>query len=347
MAFLRERLPRLIAVTAARDRVRVLMSFGDPSRARNPYTRLLAESLPLDEISPSYFTWRHAFLGRYDMFHVHWPHSLAGPTKGGTGVRNAVLFIMLLGWLAVRRRPIVWTVHNRTPHERLPWLSRVALRLFESRVAFRILLLGREDGVEGVDWEKIPHGHYRDAYGLVLDQPLPEIPRVLHFGLLRPYKNSDQLVEAFVGARDAGAELLVAGKPVPPSYGVQLAEIAGDDPRVDLRLEFVPDEQVPELLATSTLVALPYAEMYNSGAALLALSSNRPVLMPDCEATRELVDEFGDRWVLTFAAPLTPSDLERAIALARTCDGDSVDMAAREWPLIGRRHAEVYRRLVR
>lgn len=326
--------------------LRVLMSFGDPSRTRNPFTQLLADSLPADRVQLTYFTWKAALSGRYDLFHVHWPHSLAGSRKVARGARNAALTMLLLALLRVRRQPIVWTVHNRIPHERMHAPTRMAMRVLERQVACRVVMTGVESEVPGPDWEKIPHGHYRDAYALELDSTPPSLPTILHFGLLRPYKNTDGLILA---ARDVGTtlRLVIAGKPVPESFGERLAILSEPDSRVSLRPEFVPNEELPRLLAESTLVALPYTEMYNSGAALLALSANRPVLMPSSPATSELISEFGDQWVIAFDGPLTGSTLKQAVDRAVGCAGQVVDMSRREWPVIGQQYANLYARLVK
>lgn len=326
--------------------VRVMMSFGDPSRSRNPFTRLLADSFPPDKVRPTYFTWKAAFAGHYDVFHMHWPHSLAGSRNALRGARNAVLFIGLVSLLKVRRQPIVWTVHNRTPHERTRALTRLAMHLFERQVAYRVVMIGAESGVVGNDWEKIPHGHYRDAYALHSNAPLPAHPTILQFGLLRPYKNTDGLMLAM---RDIGSDdvrLVVAGTPVPSSFGEKLVALCATDERISLSAGFVPDEELAGLLADATLVALPYTEMYNSGAALLALSANRPVLMPSSPATTELVSEFGDEWVIPFEGPLNGSTLEEAVRRAGKCADQTVDMSGREWPVIGAQYADLFARLV-
>ena len=52
---------------------------------------------------------------------------------------------------------------------------------------------------------------------------------------------------------------------------------------------------------------LPYRHMHNSGAALTALSLDRPVLVPETDVNRDLARETGPGWVVTFAGELRPA----------------------------------------
>jgi glycosyltransferase involved in cell wall biosynthesis len=192
----------------------------------------------------------------------------------------------------------------------------------------------------------VPHGHYRAAYPApvpraaarrALDLP-PDAPVILHFGVLRPYKNVVRLVEAF-RAMDApegdGAApaLLVAGTPGTAALADAVRAAADGAARVRLDLRFVPDEAVPRYLGAADLVALPYAEILNSGTALLALSLDRPVLVPDRGAMGELRGHAGAAWVRTYAPPLTPTTLADALAWARHADRPArPDLSALAWP---------------
>ncbi len=64
-------------------------------------------------------------------------------------------------------------------------------------------------------------------------------------------------------------------------------------------------------------MVLPYREMHNSGAALTALSLNRPVLVPDNEVNRELAEEVGPGWVFRYDGELTGRHLLDALAAHR------------------------------
>jgi beta-1,4-mannosyltransferase len=89
---------------------------------------------------------------------------------------------------------------------------------------------------------------------------------------------------------------------------------------------------------------LPYAEMLNSGAALLALSLRRPILVPRNDVNDLLAAEVGEAWVQRFDGPLEAADLLRALAAVRAAGLASAapDLTRRSWDGVGESHAAVY-----
>ncbi|GMA86209.1 hypothetical protein GCM10025868_14590 [Angustibacter aerolatus] len=123
----------------------------------------------------------------------------------------------------------------------------------------------------------------------------------------------------------------------------QVQQAAGHDHRVTTALAHADDAEVVREVGAAELVVLPYRDMGNSGAALLALSLDRPVLLPANAVTRALAAEVGADWVLTYPGDLTPQVLQDAAARAAARrPGSRPDLSAREWPDAGRAHAEVY-----
>ncbi len=102
----------------------------------------------------------------------------------------------------------------------------------------------------------------------------------LTFGLVRAYKQIPELVGAFRGLPDADLRLIVAGRPLPAGAGEAVRAAAGDDPRIVLLLDHVPDERVSELHLAADVAVLPYRDVFSSSALLLALSLGLPVVAP-------------------------------------------------------------------
>jgi hypothetical protein len=115
---------------------------------------------------------------------------------------------------------------------------------------------------------------------------------------------------------DAAARLLVAGRPESPELEAELRALAAVDRRILLMLEGVPAERLPGVVAACDLVALPYDELLNSGAALLALSFNRPILVPDRGAMADLRSAVGAEWVKLMPGALTCEVLADSLAEA-------------------------------
>lgn len=122
---------------------------------------------------------------------------------------------------------------------------------------------------------------------------LPPLRRVaLFMGLIRPYKGLDLLVEAMASlSADSDWLLMVAGEPwggLGERLQRQVSEL-GLDGRVRLRLGWVPEPEVPVLLAAADLLVLPYRSGSQSAVAPMALAAGVPVLTTDVGGVAEIV----------------------------------------------------------
>jgi glycosyltransferase involved in cell wall biosynthesis len=136
--------------------------------------------------------------------------------------------------------------------------------------------------------------------------------------------------------------LLVAGAPHSLELGDEVRAAAGDDPRVRLELARIPDEAVQRYLRAADLVALPFRDITNSASALLALSFDRPVLVPARGAMGELRALAGGHWVRTYDGELVPAELAAALDWAGWPRAAPPRLEALAWPGIARRTLAAY-----
>ena len=116
-----------------------------------------------------------------------------------------------------------------------------------------------------------------------------------------------------------------------------------EDPRVRLDLRFLPDDELPTLLAAADLVVLPYRRIQNSGSAILALSANRPVLVPDLGAMRELQADVGGEWVRLYDGELAAEDLLASLDWAcAPIREDALDVSSYDWDAIAESTMEAF-----
>lgn len=328
----------------------------------NPYTermgRAVAErGMDVAEFSP----WR-LLAGRADVWHMHWPEGAVRSRNPAVAALRLGAFALLV--LAARARGVacVWTVHNLQGHDRThPRLEEWLWRFLVPRLDGVVLL---SQATEAPLWRRhpasrrlpsrvVPHGHFRGVYPNTIGRDAARArygfgprDRVAAFvGRIRPYKNVDQLIAAVRGLDDPALRLVVAGHADDPALGGRLRALAGDDPRIRLDLGFLPDDAMQVPLNAADLVVLPYQDILNSGAAILALSFGRPVLVPGLGAMGELRAMAGHPWVQCFDGPLTAGALERALA-AVPAQGDP-DLTPLDWSESGRRLADFYASLCR
>jgi glycosyltransferase involved in cell wall biosynthesis len=197
----------------------------------------------------------------------------------------------------------------------------------------------------------IPHGAFDHlaAAAAEAEHPPPfqtEKPVVLCFGLMRPYKGIDVLLEAWRGIEDA--ELWVAGMP-----RMDIAPLrAAAPPGVRFVPRFIGDGELPAYFRRADLVVLPYREIDQSGVLFTALAFGRPLLLSDVGGFSEMADTGAARTV----PPGDPAALHRALAellgdpaaLARM--GAAARAAAAgpySWEAIGRSTLALYGTLLR
>lgn len=328
----------------------VQQSFPRPRATTNPYIWMLAESIEaVPGVELRYFSWRAALLGRYDVIHLHWPEILVNGRSPLKALLRQGLTVLLMLKLAATRTAIVRTAHNLKLPEGIPRREVVLLRWIDRRTTLKIRL--NELTEIGSRWAvaTVPLGHYRDWYAkYTTSKATPG--RVGYVGLIRRYKGVDTLLKAFAGVADPEASLIVGGKPSSDALSSELRDLAAADSRVTLSLEFLSEQQIVDIVGSSSLIVLPYREMHNSAAALTALSLGRPVLVPENEVNARLSDEMGEGWVQQFAGVLTAEALESALEVVRLTGVGTTkslpNLARREWTEAGTLHVEAYRRAI-
>jgi beta-1,4-mannosyltransferase len=334
--------------------LRVLTTRGGDDLSANPYvSTLAAHNDALLQVRE--FTWARALLGRFDVIHLHWPEALVRSPSRWKHAGKLALFRLLIALDRLRRRAHVSTIHNLTPHESGSPAEDAVLRAWLASCAVRIYLThaglaeaGDERGVV------IPHGDYAEY--VRRHRPAgPAAPaaaptgRLLLFGMLRRYKGIERLVEAFGEIGDGrGLRLLVAGKAIDADYERLLGELAAARPGVEVRADhFLGHDELIGLIEDCEVVVLPYERMYNSGAALMALTVGRPVAATDSPSMAELRAEFGAEWIQPLPAQLTPEALTAAVDALRSSPRAALpDWSARSWPAIAAAHRDAYQRAV-
>jgi glycosyltransferase involved in cell wall biosynthesis len=190
--------------------------------------------------------------------------------------------------LLPRGRPLVLTAHAVLPREPRRG-QRAAQRALYDRVDAVVVHSehGRDRLVDalGVAPEKItviPHGAFEHLTRVPGERPLPselaaiDKPVALFFGLLRPYKGLDVLLEAWRGV-DADAELWIVGMP-----RMDLAPLrAAADSRVRFVPRFVSDPEIAAFFRRADLVVLPYRETEASGVLYTALAFGKAMVASD------------------------------------------------------------------
>jgi len=329
-------------------------------RCRNPYNRLLYEALSRYGVAISEFHPLRVLLKGSDILHLHWPDDLLNRRNWGFAACLVIGLLFYLLLLRLRGVRIVWTVHNLRSHEHFhPILERFFWRVFPRLLDGFICLSDSGRRLALKRWPLLRkkasciayHGHYKALCRplLMKSKSRAELHLagansvILFFGQARPYKNIESLITAFRKTCERRSALIIAGRAASSRYGKHLKSLVGLDDRIHIELRFLDDKTLRTYIAAADLVALPYERPYNSGAAIMALSCNRPILVPDYPTMLELKRNAGANWVHTYHPPLSPAILNSFLNAKSTVPGVAdPDLNLYDWDSIAKVTAEFY-----
>lgn len=227
------------------------------------------------------------------------------------------------------KHPRLLTAHYILPPEPSRRQTKVVRRLFSRMDAViahsehGAARLRDEVGLDPSRVRVIPHGAFDYLTRLPEERPLPpeldgaEGPVILFFGLLRPYKGLDLLLEAF--AQIEGAELWIVGNPRMEVAPLRAAAQAASG-RVRFVTRFIDDAEIPAVFRRADIVVLPYRDAEHSGVLYTGLAFGKPMVLSAVGGFPEIA--------ATGAARLVPPG--DAAALAQALGELTADPAARE-----------------
>src|ERR687896_700819 len=205
-----------------------------------------------------------------------------GPAPAPDGYEVSESFYRLATRLGAGRPPLRRALKAA---EHVPGTLRVRRRAATAAPRHGAELLGGGPRVH-----VIPHGAFEHLTRQPDERPLPpelaavEGPVVLCFGVVRPYKGVDVLVEAFRSV--AGAELWVVGRPL----GVSLKAL-GAPAGVRFVPRYVSDAELPAFFRRADLLVLPHRTVDVSGVLFAGLAFGKPMVLSDVGGFRELVED--------------------------------------------------------
>jgi beta-1,4-mannosyltransferase len=194
--------------------IRVIASPAFTNEAGNPYNAALYRTLARCDVAVSEYSTKKLLSGKFHIWHLHWPDLLINGPTPWLRLKRTVLFMAKLVLARMHGVKVIWTVHNIKPHDyQLRLLQRAAYWVVLRSIAAFISLSRYAEDVAMEAYPRlrhvrgfvIPHGHYK---GLYPDEVTKEEARrvlqidpcadvYLFFGMIRPYKNLERLIELF------------------------------------------------------------------------------------------------------------------------------------------------------
>lgn len=212
---------------------------------------------------------------------------------------------LILWQCKVRHKQIIYTMHNKMPHNTAysRYSRDIMLRTIRQASAIHIFskvsveILREYTGDVNIKDKcfYIPHPNYVDDY--FSKEPLDRRTYagedemiVLFFGQVRRYKNLEILISAASRFRDRKIVFLIAGRPESEEYGRDLLRLIGDNSAVRTEFRFLPDDEIAAWIEMSDVVVFPYSQRSSltSGTVFLAASKGRTVICPNIATMQEM-----------------------------------------------------------
>ena len=284
------------------------------------------------------------------VLHVNGPDRFLQDTRTATEIEalaaaDAVI-AQLDAWLAGGVQ-LVTTIHNgpMLRDRRAQAERRVAQAIVDRASLVHLLTASTQAALDGwldlaaAHCVHVPHPNYDAALGPPGDRAAArrrldaaeDDGREVVIGLIGSLygrKGAIALVEAFTAVPDPlsdgrRARLLLAGSLA--ANGEALIRASCDDARIITRFGYVPDEELPGLLAALDVAVVPYGQYLNSGWLNLAMTAGVPALAPAGGTAAEVVRPEALR---TFD-PQIPGSLTAALADAPSLATPEARAAAR------------------
>lgn len=275
----------------------------------NEYVNIIKELLKNKEIEVCSFKEGLKNLKSVEVFYVNWIENVKGKNIC-TVLGEYVLKYILLVYLKMRKKRIIWVMHNKVPHNsKYKDISKKFMK-FLINISDNIIIHSTESldeiykisnkNIESQKIELLKHPNYIGIYGndkdnFRLQYGIKNNELVFLFiGAVSKYKNIELLVESFMEADMDNSRLIIAGSPQNKSYKEELEKKISNynTKKIITILEYIDNDKLVKLLNTSNIVTLPYDQTssLNSGTIYLAFSYKRTVLSSDIGTIKDLGD---------------------------------------------------------
>lgn len=279
---------------------------------RNPYFSLLYSHLlgqnPNLRIEQGAF-YKLLFVSQKNknIIHLHWATVLYGSRFFIVSLLKLLINFSLLFILKIRGMKIVWTMHNYVSHDfKYPSLDKLG-RYLIAKLADDIIVhtqAGKDYLINKFKRSKnifiIPIGNYYGFYGEKIKNR-QEVRRqagyqendlvLFNFGLMRPYKGLEKLIEIFNNFSDDNIlKLLIIGKFSSAEYFKKVKNLNKNSNTL-IKDEFLSNDDLLLNLGIADFSIFTFREILTSSAVILSLSYGLPVIAPRMGDLAEIIKD--------------------------------------------------------
>ena len=333
----------------------------------NPYQSLLYASISdtyeaaPGSIHTALWEQSQAALDETVAFHLHWEDAIYKHASVGSQAKVIELFFKTLETFKRRGGALIWTVHNKQPHDladkslhrevcrRVAGLAD-AVHLHSPGAAEQVI---EPFKINPQSVKLIPHGNYLpilqsnyNKHSAREELKFPHSKRLfVLFGRMLGYKGANDLIEAYQELNDPNLLAWIIGK--------QKERVSNQRPDgrpvdgITIIDKFLSQEDLSLRITASDFVVLPYRDSLTSGSIIHSFSHGRAVIVPRLPAFDGLVSE---RNAILYK-PNDQGSLRSAMKRAAGLDNAMIDQYGqgalaearnRDWAQIGTMFANMF-----
>lgn len=230
------------------------------------------------------------------ILHFHWLEPFYGAASVIGSVRHLLSFLFFLLYMRSRSITLVWTIHNRLPHDsRLLFSGAIAycaMFFFSHKIIvtgtsmmknYFFRLFKRDIFVIPLNYEKA----YKKSIGKNQARRLLGLPSntfiYLAFGRIKKYKGLSSLCTIFKSLLHdkrlkQDSQLLIAGSILDNEEYKNIENIAKDCENIVLHCSFIPDDRLHLYFSAADVVVFSYTTITTSGPLFLSLLFQKPII---------------------------------------------------------------------
>lgn len=221
---------------------------------------------------------------------------------------DVLLFPMFHPWNALIQRrlsgvPSVIYVHDPSPHPDMAGWFYGKLENESIRLATRCVVMSEilkpaliQRGVDSEKIDMIPLGPLGDVSSIPLKKKTDNLPTLLFFGRIMPYKGLEVLLDAYERVcKITDCRLLIAGDGDLNAYREKLAEL----PNVEIVNRWIDGDEIENFFMQSDIVILPYTSASQSGVIPIAATFGLPVIATRTGGLPEQIENGLSGWLVS------------------------------------------------
>ncbi|EET4508883.1 TPA: glycosyltransferase family 4 protein [Escherichia coli] len=286
----------------------------------NQYTSLILHDVI--EYKPHKWNLKNMLDMRFDIFHMHWPETYLNLPKRYQQLIGTLCVVLFLVVCKLFSKKIVWTVHNFKPHENHNNIKiSEFFRTFLVRMVDKFIFLTEVSKDEFLKIYNIDNSRLT-----VIHHPLYQVNECCHdisaanhssinnkylfFGLIRPYKNIELLMNEFI-KYDSDSVLIIMGG-CSNTLATELRNMKKKidfKERIKFKFGYYNEQQLQQELNQCKGVIIPYSDIMNSGVLYRAITAGVNVLLPRIRYTEEVVNSLKYQGAVFYDPPLDTNDI--------------------------------------